>query len=229
MQYNNSEYVVLNSNRVAFAANRVLRKTYFLLSSTILFSALVTVVTLRGILPFVLNPSLTIAGMFGLLFLTRALASCRSKWALLVVFAFTGFMGCTLAPLLAHYLTAFTNGVAIVQMSLIGTGVVFSALSLYVVVSRKDFSYMAGFLFVAFCVAFLAGVASLFLQWELLSVLVSSAFVLLSSGFILFRTSQIVNGGEDNYVMATICLYVSIYNLFVSLLNVLSFFAGRRS
>ena len=229
MQYNNSEYVVLDRSRSTVAINRVLRKTYFLLSSTVLFSALVAVAILKGILPFVVNPVLTLVGMFGLLFLTSALAARKSKWALLSIFAFTGFMGATLAPLSAYYMTAYINGTEIVQMSLVGTGVIFSALSLYAVVSHKNFSYMGGFLFVGFCVALLASIASMFLQWELLSVLVSCAFVLLSSGLILFRTSQIVNGGEDNYIMATISLYVSLYNLFISLLHVLSFFSGRKS
>ncbi len=226
MQYNNPECVVLNKNGIVFTANQVLRKTYFLLSLTILFSALIATITLAGFFPLA-SPAFTLIGIFGLMFLTQALRD--SKWALLTVFAFTGFMGYALAPLLAYYLTAFANGAEIVQLSLIGTGVIFSSLSLYVILSRKDFSYMAGFLFVAICVAFLASVASLFLQLELMSVLISCAFILISSALILFRTSQIIYGGEDNYIMATVFLYVSIFNLFVSMLNVLSFFGGRRN
>ncbi len=225
MQFDHPEYVAVSKKGSALAINTVLRKTYFLLSLTIFFSALMAFATLAGFLP-IAGPGFTLLGMFGLMFLTQALRN--SKWALFTVFAFTGFMGYALAPLLIYYLHLYTNGPQIIMASLGGTGAIFLSLSLYTVISRKDFSYMAGFLFIAITVAFLASIASVFLHIDIFQVLVSSAFVLISSGLILFRTSQIIYGGEDNYIMATVFLYVSIFNLFVSLLNIIGFFGGSR-
>lgn len=225
MQIENTEYVVLGKKATTLASNQVLRKTYFLLSLTLLFSAAISFVTMRGFLPMP-GPMLTIVGMFGLLFLAQALRN--SSWGLSAVFAFTGFMGYTLAPLLNAYLHTFSNGGALVITALGGTGVIFLALSAYVLVTRKDFSYLGGFLFVAVTAAFLASVAGIFFHAPLLQVIISCAFILISSGLILFQTSQIISGGERNYIMATISLYVSLFNLFISLLNVLSFFGGRR-
>lgn len=226
MQIENTEYVVVGKKASVLASNEVLRKTYFLLSLTLLFSAAISFVTMHGFLPMP-GPMLTIVGMFGLMFLAQALRN--SRFGLSAVFAFTGFMGYALAPLLSVYLHTFSNGGALILTALGGTGVIFLALSLYVLITRKDFSYMGGFLFVAITAAFLASIASIFFSAPLLQVLVSCAFILISSGLILFQTSQIISGGERNYIMATISLYVSLFNLFISLLNVLSFFGGRRN
>ena len=226
MQIENTEYVVVGKKASVLASNEVLRKTYFLLSLTLLFSAAISFVTMRGFLPMP-GPALTIVGMFGLMILAQTLRN--SRWGLSAVFAFTGFMGYALAPLLSVYLHTFSNGGALVLTALGGTGVIFLTLSLYVLITRKDFSYMGGFLFVAITAAFLASIASIFFHAPLLQVLVSCAFILISSGLILFQTSQIISGGERNYIMATISLYVSLFNLFISLLNVLSFFGGRRN
>lgn len=225
MQYENSEYVVLSSKEAALSTNQVLRKTYFLLSLTLLFSAFTALITMGGLLPYP-GPVVTVIGMFGLMILAQTLRN--SRWGLFAVFAFTGFMGYALAPLLSFYLQTYTNGGSLLTAALAGTGVIFLALSFYTLVTRKDFSYMGGFLFVAISVAFLASIASIFLKIAILPVLVSSAFVLISSGLILFQTSQIIHGGERNYIMATISLYVALFNLFVSLLNILSFFGGNR-
>ncbi|MBU0744611.1 MAG: Bax inhibitor-1/YccA family protein [Gammaproteobacteria bacterium] len=225
MQFENPEYAVLNKKVSLLSVNQVLRKTYFLLSLTLIFSAFVASITMHGILPYA-GPAFTLIGMFGLMFLAQSLRN--SKWALLAVFAFTGFMGYALAPLMATYLQTYYNGGKLIITALGGTGAIFISLSLYTLISRKDFSYMGGFLFAAISAAFLASVASIFLHLPLLSVMVSCAFVLVSSGLILFQTSQIINGGERNYIMATISLYVSLFNLFISLLNILSFFSGNR-
>ncbi len=225
MQFNNSEYVVLSKKESSLAVNQVLHKTYFLLSLTLLFSALMSLVTIMGLLPYP-HPAVTIIGMFGLMFLAQGLS--KGKWGLFAVFAFTGFMGYALAPLLSFYLLAYNNGPMLVLTALGGTGTIFLTLSLYTVINRKDFSYMGGFLFAAISAAFLASIAGIFLSIPILPVLVSCAFVLVSSGLILFQTSQIIHGGERNYIMATISLYVSLFNLFVSLLNILSFFGGGR-
>ena len=223
MQINNSQYTVV-SQKASFL-NQVLCKTYFLLSLTLLFSALIAFVTLSGLLPFP-SPGLSLIGMFGFMFLAQSLRN--SKWGLLGVFAFTGFMGYVLTPILKLYLTTFSNGGSLIVTALGGTGVIFLSLSLYSLITKKDFSYMAGLLFVAISLAFLASIAGIFLNIPFLQILVSCAFVLISSGLILFQTSQIIHGGEKNYIMATISLYVSLFNLFISLLNILGFFAGRR-
>lgn len=194
---------------------RVLRNTYALLAMTLLFSAGVAVATLTLQLP---APGLvlTLAGYFGLLYAVHKLQN--SGWALPAVFALTGFMGYTLGPLLTHSL-ALPGGAQTVSLALAATGATFLALSSYVLLTRRDFSFMGGFLFVGMVIALIAGVAAVFLQMPALGLAVSAMVALLSAGLILFETSRIVNGGETNYVMATVSLYVSVFNLFTSLLS----------
>jgi len=194
---------------------RVLRNTYFLLAMTLLFSAGVAVATLTLQLP---APGLilTLAGYFGLLYAVHKLQN--SGWALPAVFGLTGFMGYTLGPLLTHSL-ALPGGAQTVSLALAATGATFLALSSYVLLARRDFSFMGGFLFVGMVIALIAGLAAIFLQMPALGLVVSAMVALLSAGLILFETSRIVNGGETNYVMATVSLYVSVFNLFTSLLS----------
>jgi modulator of FtsH protease len=137
----------------------------------------------------------------------------------------TGFMGLTLGPILNFYL-ATANGSQLVMTALGGTGVIFLALSGYALTSRKDFSFMGGFLMVGILVAFLGGIGAMIFSIPMLSLAVSGMFVLLMSGLILYQTSEIIHGGETNYIMATVTLYISIYNLFLSLLHLLTAFAG---
>lgn len=208
----------------AVERNKVLRSTYMLLSMTLLFSAgaawfaMATNMTHFGFL-------VTIGGYFGLLFLTTWLRN--SAWGILAVFGLTGFMGLTLGPMLNHYIHAFSNGAELVMMALGGTGLIFAAMSGYALMTKKDFSFMSGFLFVGVWVAFFAGLAAIFFEIPALSLAVSAIFVLLMSGMILFETSNIINGGETNYIMATVSLYVSLFNLFVSLLDILGALNGR--
>jgi modulator of FtsH protease len=189
---------------------------------TLVFSAMTAGLSMALNLP---HPGilLTLIGYFGLLFLTAKLRN--SVWGLASVFALTGFMGFTLGPIVNMYL-GLPNGSQIVMQALGGTGIIFFALSAYAVKSQKDFSFMGGFLFVGILVAFLAGLAAFFFEMPGLSLAVSAMFVLLMAGLILYETSQIVNGGETNYIMATVTLYVSIYNLFTSLLHLLGAFSG---
>jgi modulator of FtsH protease len=198
---------------------RVLRNTYALLAMTLLFSAMVAVATLTLQLP---APGLvvTLVGYFGLLFAVHKLQN--SGWALPAVFALTGFMGYTLGPLLTHSL-ALPGGAQTVTLALAATGVTFLALSSYVLMTRRDFSFMGGFLFIGMVIALIAGVAAVFLQIPALGLAVSAMVALLSAGLILFETSRIINGGETNYVMATVSLYVSVFNLFTSLLSLFGF------
>jgi modulator of FtsH protease len=198
-------------------ANRVLRNTYWLLSLTLLFSASAAAVTAALQLP---HPGivLTLMGYFGLLFLTVTLRN--SVWGLATVFALTGFMGYTLGPIISHYL-AMPNGHQVVMMAMGSTAAIFLGLSAYAMASRRDFSFMGGFLMTGIIVAFLAGLGAIFFAVPALALAVSAAFVLLMAGLILYQTSQIIHGGETNYIMVTVTLYVSIYNLFTSLLQLL--------
>ena len=204
------------------ATNKVLRNTYTLLSMTLLFSAATAgIAMVMNLPPF--NPILTLVGYFGLLFATTKFRN--SSLGLLFVFMLTGFMGLTLGPILNFYL-ATANGSQLVMTALGGTGVIFLALSGYALTSRKDFSFMGGFLMVGVLVAFLGGIAAMIFSMPLMSLAVSGMFVLLMSGMILYQTSEIIHGGETNYIMATVTLYISIYNLFLSLLHLLTAFAG---
>ena len=204
------------------ATNKVIRNTYILLSMTLLFSALTAGASMALNLPYP-GMLITFAGYFGLLFLTTRFRD--SAMGLVFVFALTGFMGVTLGPLLNMYLS-LPNGDQLVMTALGATGVIFLSLSGYALSSRKDFSFMGAFLMVGILVAFLAGLASVFFTMPGLSLAVSAMFVLLMSGLILYQTSELVHGGETNYIMATVTLYISIYNLFVSLLQLLGAFGG---
>jgi len=207
----------------ALATNKVLRNTYGLLALTLLFSAATAGASLALNLP---HPGLllTLAGYFGLLFATSKFRN--SGLGLVFVFALTGFMGYTLGPILSAYLS-LANGGQIVMTALGGTGIIFLGLSGYALASRRDFSFMGSFLMVGILVAFIAGLAAFFLEMPALSLAVSAMFVLLMAGLILFETSNIIHGGETNYIMATVSLYVSIFNLFTSLLHLLGFLGGE--
>ena len=200
-------------------AQRVLRNTYALLSMTLLFAAAVATAGVVWSLP---APGLilTLVGYFGLLFAVHKLQN--SAWALPAVFGLTGFMGYTLGPIIGYYL-GLPNGGQTVMMAMAGTAVIFLSLSGYALTTRKDFSFMGGFLMVGILLAFFAGLAAIFFEIPALSLTVSAAFVLLMSGLILYETSNIIHGGETNYVMATVSLYVTIFNLFTSLLQLLGF------
>lgn len=203
----------------ALAGNKVIRNTYMLLSMTLLFAAATASASMALNLP---HPGLilTLIGYFGLLFLTTKLRN--SGWGLVSVFALTGFMGYTLGPIVSHYL-GLPNGGQTVMTAMAGTAAIFIGLSGYALTTRKDFSFMGGFLVVGILVAFVASLAAVFFEIPALSLTVSAAFVLLMSGLILYETSNIIHGGETNYVMATVTLFVAIFNLFVSLLQLLGF------
>lgn len=201
------------------SAHKVLRNTYMLLALTLGFSAITAGVSAALRLP---HPGilLTLVGYFGLLFLVNKYRDRGLGVAL--VFALTGFMGYTLGPVISHYLN-MPNGTQTVMLAMGGTAAIFVGLSAYALVTKRDLSFMGGFLMVGILVAFLAGLAAIFFQIPALSLTVSAVFVLLMSGMILYETNQIVRGGETNYVMATLSLFVSIFNLFTSLLHLLGF------
>jgi len=204
------------------ATNKVLRNTYMLLSLTLLFSALTAGFAMATNAP-PLHWLITLGGYFGLLFVVTRLRN--SVWGLAAVFALTGFLGYTLGPILNFYLS-LPNGSQVVTTALGGTGVIFLALSGYAIVSRKDFSFMGGFLMVGILVAFLGGLGAMLFNMPVLSLAVSGMFILLMSGMILWQTSEIIHGGETNYIMATVSLYITIFNLFISLLQILGVMSG---
>lgn len=217
-------YSIVNSKESLLKSHTVLRSTYFLLSLTLIFSALTAALSVAvharpGFL-------ITIVGMFGLSYLTQKLR--YSPWGLVAIFAFTGFLGFTLGPILDVVMRTFSNGGQIIMTSLGATGLIFLSLSGYVLTTRKNFSYLGGFLFVATMVVFLGAIAGMFLQMPIFNIILSGAFALISSAYIMYTTSAIINGGEDNYIMATASLFVSIFNLFISLIQILSAFAGNR-
>jgi len=221
---NRLDYSVARPVESVLATNRVIKNTYILLSMTLLFSAAMAGISAAFNWP---HPGMviTLVGYFGLLFLTTRFAN--SGWGLVFVFALTGFMGITLGPIISAYIQTFSNGDQLVMMAMGGTGAIFLGLSGYALTTRKDFSFMGGFLMVGILVAFLAGLGAAIFSIPALSLAVSAMFVLLMSGLILYQTSAIIHGGETNYILATVTLFVSIYNLFLSLLQLLGVFAGE--
>ena len=217
------QYPVTQPATSVLATNKVIRNTYALLSLTLLFSAMTAGLAMALDFP---HPGImiTLIGYFGLLFLTVKLKD--NVWGLASVFALTGFMGLTLGPILNAYVNHFANGSQLIMMAMGGTGLTFVGLSGYALTTRKDFSFMGGFLMAGVLIAFLAGLGAIFFSLPGLALAVSSMFVALMAGMILYQTSALIHGGETNYIMATVGLYVSIYNLFTSLLHLLGVFSG---
>jgi modulator of FtsH protease len=205
------------------STNKVLKNTYMLLSITLVFSAITASISMAMGLGQGTALILMLVG-FGLLFVVNRTAD--SSKGLIAIFAFTGVMGASIGPMLNYYL-AMPNGPELVMQALGGTAVVFFGLSAYALTTRKDFSYMGGFLMVGLLVAVVAMVANIFLNIPALSLTISAAVVMIMSGLILFDTSRIINGGETNYIRATVSLYLDIYNLFIHLLHLLSALSGR--
>lgn len=204
----------------AVSVNKVLKNTYLLLSMTLAFSAFTAFLS-RDFGP--MNIWLMLGGTYGLLFLTHMLAN--SVWGLAAVFAFTGFLGFSIGPVLSMVMKT-ANGSEIVMQALGGTAIIFLALSAYTLVSRKNFAFLQGFLFAGAIVLLIAMVAGIFLQMPALHLAINAGFMLFASAMILFETSAIIHGGERNYIRATVALFVSIYNLFMSLLSLLTAFSG---
>jgi modulator of FtsH protease len=208
------------SQSAAMSTNKVIKNTYMLLAMTLAFSALTAGLSMALNMPYIVSLGTSIAALVLLWFVVPRTAN--SSAGIFVVFAVTGLLGFGLGPMLNHYL-ALPNGSQLVMMAMGGTAAIFLGLSAYVMTTRKDFSFMGGFLMVGILVAFLAGLGAMFFDMPGLSLAVSAMFVLLMSGLILYETSNIIHGGETNYVLATVTLYVAIYNLFTSLLHLLGF------
>lgn len=217
------DQVLTGRQNAVITTNKLIRNTYTLLSLTLLFSA----VTAAAGMAIGISPAMSMIaslGAIGLLWLVLPRTE-NSAAGIAVVFGITGLLGLGLGPLLTHYL-AIPGGGKLVATALGGTGVIFLGLSGYALTTRRDFSFMGGFLFVGLVVALVAMIANLFLEIPALSLAISAVIVLLMSAMILFDTSRIINGGETNYLRATVSLYLDFYNLFIHLLNLLSAFAG---
>ena len=206
----------------ALETNKVLKNTYMLLGMTLAFSAMTAGVSMALNLPAIMALVFSIIG-FILLFVVQRMAD--SSKGLPAIFAFTGFMGASLGPLLNAYL-AMPGGASLVTQSLAGTAFIFFGLSAYALQSKRDFSFMSGFLVAGLIVAVVAMIANIFLGIPALSLTISAAVVMVMSGFILFDTSRIIHGGETNYIRATVGSYLNIYNIFIHLLSLLGVLGG---
>jgi len=221
---NEVELNIGRSQESALSVNKVVRNTYMLLSMTLFFSAICAVTTMALQVSQGVGMMLLIGG-FIMSFVVRSTAN--SSKGLVAIFVFAGLWGGALGPVISVYLAAYANGSAIVAQALGGTAIIFLSLSGYALTTRKNFNFLGGFIFTGMMVVIVAMIANIFLQIPALSLAVSAAVIMLMSGFILFDTSRIVNGGERNYIMATISLYLSIINIFVHLLHLLGALTGK--
>ncbi|GAA0852316.1 Bax inhibitor-1/YccA family protein [Aliiglaciecola litoralis] len=215
-------YVQVGSQPSVLETNKVLRNTYMLLAMTLAFSAVCAGITMSMNMGQGMALGMSLTALVMIFFLNKV---ANSSMGILFVFAFTGLLGGSLGPMLNAYL-AFPGGGALVMQALGTTALVFFGLSAYVLTTKKDFSYMGGFLMVGLIVAIVASVANIFMGIPALSLAISAAIVFIMSGLILFDTSRIVNGGETNYIRATVSMYLNIYNLFTSILHLLGAFGG---
>jgi modulator of FtsH protease len=215
--------VAVRSQDRILSSNKVLKNTYLLLSATLAFSAVMAMVSMALAVPPVAYLGSVIASMvLGIFVLPR---TANSSSGIGVIFLITGLLGFGLGSILSMYLS-LPKGPEVVATAFAGTGVIFLGLSGYALTSKKDFSFLGGFVFAGMMVLVVAMLANLFFSLPALSLAISAGMILVMSGFILFDTSRIINGGETNYIMATYGLYLSIFNIFISLLNLLGIMSG---
>ena len=209
---------VVRSQEQVLSTNKVLKNTYMLLAATLAFSAVMAMVSLSlAVPPWTYIASVIVSMVLGIFVLPR---TANSAAGIGVIFAITGLLGFGLGAILQLYL-ALPKGPQIIATAFGGTGVIFLGLSGYALTSKRDFSFMGGFLFAGMIAVLVAIVANIFFQMPALALAISGAIILLMSGFILWDTSRILNGGETNYIMATYSIYLSIFNIFISLLQIL--------
>jgi modulator of FtsH protease len=221
MAFNDS--AVTRSSSSILETNKVLKNTYSLLSMTLVFSGIMAAISMAVNPPYMVSMISSIGALVLIWFVIPRTAN--SSMGIVVVFAFTGLLGFGLGPILNHYME-FANGARIISLSLAGTGIIFLGLSGYALTTKKDFSFLGGFLVAGMIMVIIAAIANMFLGFSGLSLAISSIVIMIMSGFILYDTSRIINGGETNYIMATVGLYLSIYNIFVSLLHLLGALGG---
>jgi modulator of FtsH protease len=219
----NADYSIVRGAERAVSANKVLKNTYLLLSATLAFSAVMAAVSMAIQLPsWMYLVSVIGAMLVGIFVLPR---TANSAAGIPVIFGITGLLGLGLGSILTMYL-ALPKGPEIIATAFGGTALIFLGLSGYALTSKRDFSFLGGFVFAGMMVVIVAVIANLFLQMPALALAISGAIILLMSAFILFDTSRIVKGGETNYIIATYGLYLSIFNIFISLLQVLGIMSG---
>ncbi len=209
---------LVQSQSAALEVNKVLKNTYALLSVTLLFSAFTAFISMQMEMPGFM-PLVATFGALGLIWLVLP-RTANSAAGIGVVFAITGLLGLGLGPILNNFLQ-MSNGSQLIMTSLGGTGVIFLALSGYALTTKRDFSFMGGMLVAGMVLVLIASLANIFMEIPALSLAISAVIILIMSGFILHDTSRIINGGERNYIMATVGLYLSLYNIFVNLLMLL--------
>ncbi len=210
--------------------NKVLRNTFWMLGLTMIPTVVGATIGMSTNFTFlaqspIMGPLVMLAVMFGLMFAVSATRN--SIWGIVLLFGFTFVAGWWLGPML-QYALHFKNGAQLIGIAAGGTGVIFFTLAGIATATRKDFGFMGNFLFVGLVLLIIASIANLFFAMPAASLAISAVAVLLFSGFILYDVSRIVNGGETNYVMATLGIYLSIYNLFISLLHLLLAFSGEK-
>jgi modulator of FtsH protease len=221
---NRYESVMSNVTNQTVPMNKVLKNTYMLLSATLIWSAVLASVSMAISPPPFISLVTSISALLLLWFVLPRTAN--SSAGLGMVFLITGLLGFGLGPTLNYY-ASIPNGGQIIATAFGGTGLIFVGLSAYALTSKRDFSFMGGFLFIGMMVVMVASLVGIFVQMPALQLTISAAIVLLMSGLILFETSQIINGGETNYLMATVSLYLSVLNLFTALLHLLGVFGGN--
>jgi len=219
-----NQTTIVRGRESVLSTNKVLRNTYLLLSTTLIFSGLMAAVSMA----LNTSPMVSLVCSFGAIALIWLVLprTANSSAGLLTVFAFTGLLGFGLGPTLNYYLH-LTNGGQLVMTALGGTGVIFLGLSGYALTTRRDFSFLGGFLFVGFLVVLGAALLNIFFAIPALSLTISAAIIMIMSGFILYDTSRIIHGGETNYLLATVALFLDIYNIFISLLQILGIFSNN--
>ena len=215
---NQNYTTIAQKSSSVLATNKVLRNTYMLLSSTFLFSGPTAALSMFMNMPPMTYLVSVIGGMVIAMFVLPRFA--HSTAGIGIVFLITGMLGFGLGPILTMY-ASLPNGGNIITLSLAGTGIIFLGLSAYALTTRKDFSFLGGFLMVGFLLVLLAAIANIFLAIPAMSLAISAVVIMIMSGFILYDTSRIIHGGETNYVLATIGLYMTIFNIFISLLQIL--------
>ncbi len=214
----NTDYTLMRGAQGAISANKVLKNTYMLLAATLAFSAVTAMLSMAlQMPPMVYMGAVIVSMLLGIFVLPK---TANSASGIGVIFGITGLLGFGLGAILNVYL-ALPNGPETVALAFGGTALIFLSLSGYALTAKRDFSFMGGFLFAGMMVVLIAGIANIFLAMPALSLAISSAVILLMSGMILFDTSRIARGEEDNYIMATYSIYLSIFNIFISLLQIL--------
>ena len=221
---NRIDIATARSSESVLSTNKLIKNTYMLLSGTLVWSALMAIVSMVIAPSPMISLGTSVGALIMLWFvLPRTANSAAGLW---VVFGVTGLLGFGLGPTLNYYIAALSNGPQIIATAFGGTGIIFLALSGYALSTKRDFSFMGGFIFAGMIVVLLASLAGLFLEIPGLHLAISAAVILLMSGYILFDTGQMVNGGQTNYTLTTVGLYLAILNIFTSLLHLLGALGG---